>query len=131
MNLNVKTDSCLQKALFMALRFSGRWSSTCVTDSAGWLMHRVVYGGVGPPEDDMARTAAWPGSHKPLSERAETHVNIQRLQEEMQEINCKNRRRTNSNGRQTTNCVLMWESINQYSHFFTKSWGLIDCLWVF
>lgn len=34
--------SCLQKALFMALRFSGRWSSTCVMDSAGRLMARVV-----------------------------------------------------------------------------------------
>ena len=44
----------------MALRFSGRCSSTCVTDSAGWLTARAVYGEGGPPEEDMALTTAGP-----------------------------------------------------------------------
>lgn len=42
----------LQKALFMALRFSGRCSSTCVTASVGRLTASVVKE-AGPPADDM------------------------------------------------------------------------------
>ena len=56
----------LQKARFMALRFSGRCSSTWVTAVAGWLIERVVKGAVGPPED-MALMALIPGSHTLLS----------------------------------------------------------------
>lgn len=42
--------------------------------SAGWLMARVVYGEVGPAEDDIALTAEWAGIHKALSEKTEACV---------------------------------------------------------